>query len=143
MLNFLIFALLFDAPPKVRQQKNIHEILNFVSNNNNMSGPELLACHCLFDDSSNKDEDKPGLGLENRMCQSQRHPRISLKKCSQSAFCHRHDSGNNQALIDCCAVDHKVFGELLQLFKSVFDDHGVDQLTGLTKKLKPSQTRRG
>ena len=91
-----------------------------------MSGLELLACCHIFDDSSNKDEDKPGLGLENSRSWSQRHPRISLRKHSQSAFCHMCDSGKDQALTDHCAVDHKVFGELLQLFNPVFENHGVD-----------------
>ena len=43
-------------------------------------------------------------------------------------------SGNDQALINCCAVDHKVFRKLLLLFKSMFNSHAIDAETGLIKK---------
>jgi transposase-like protein len=45
------------------------------------------------------------------------------------------DSGNEQALINCCAVDHKVFAELLELFEPVFNTYTIDHKTGLVKKL--------
>ena len=54
------------------------------------------------------------------------------------------NSGNDQTPINCQAVDCEVIREFLRLFKPVFDDRGVDQLTGLAKKSKPpSQIRRG
>jgi hypothetical protein len=47
-------------------------------------------------------------------------------------------SGNDQALINCCAVDHKVFAELLDLFKPHFDSYTIDRKTRLIRKLKPA-----
>ena len=96
---------------------------------------ELLAWDLFFDDSSD-DEEQPLLSLEERRRRSRKIPRIALKQYQQSAFRFMFDSGNNQALINCCAVDHKVFRELLDLFKPVFDSHTIDHKTGLIKKLK-------
>ena len=54
-------------------------------------------------------------------------------------------SGDEQALLNACGVDHKVFDELLQLFKPVYDAHTYDRQTGHIKKkrLSPQGVPRG
>ena len=97
-------------------------------------GSEMLAYLLFFEEDNN--EDKPCLSLEDRRRRSKKIPRIALTQYQQSAFRVMFDSGNNQALINCCAVDHRVFRQLLELFKPVFDSHAIDHATGLIKKLK-------
>ena len=97
-----------------------------------MASIEILAYYFLFH-RREEDEDE-GLSLEERRRRSRRIPRIALTKYRQSAFRVMFDSGNNQALINCCAVDHIVFIELLELFEPVFKSHAMDTETGLIKK---------
>ena len=59
----------------------------------------------------------------------------ALKRHSESAFKFLCNSGDDQALINCCAVDHEVFCEPLQLFQPVFDSHAIDWEPGLIEKL--------
>ena len=70
------------------------------------------------------------------------NPQNCFKRHSESASRFLSDSGNDQALVDCCAVDHKLFKGLLELFQPVFDSHAIDWETGLIKKLKQSRVRR-
>jgi hypothetical protein len=100
-----------------------------------MSGLELLIYYHIFEDD---DSDESTLGLEDRRRRSKKIPRISLQKYVQSAWRYMFDSGNDQALINCCAVDHKVFAELLELFEPVFNTHTIDRKTGLVRMLKKS-----
>ena len=140
MLNFPIFAFLFGAPSLVHQERIMNfkliehltstnfKLIHLISNSINMSGLELsIFCHICEDNNNNKS----GLGLDDRRRCSQKIPRIALKRHSESAAWFLIKSGNDQALITCCAVTHKVFAELLELG------------TGLIKKLKPSRIRRG
>ena len=70
-------------------------------------------------------------------------PKISLLSVKESPFIHLFGSGDNQALLNCCGVDHPVFRELLSIFKPVFDTYTVDRYTeqirprALTKEGKP------
>ena len=97
------------------------------------SGLELLLYSVVV---SNDDDNE--LSLEDRRRRSRRIPRIAIRKYSQSAFKYMFDSGNDQALLNCCGIDHRVFRELVALFEPVFNCHGYDEATGLVKKLKLS-----
>jgi hypothetical protein len=98
---------------------------------------ELLACYLILDN----DLDKPELSLEDRRRRDRRTPRIALRKYSKSSFRYLFDSGNDQALLNCCAVDHKVFRRLLAMFTPIFNSYRYDDNSGTLKKLK--QTRWG
>jgi hypothetical protein len=104
-----------------------------------MSGLELLLYYYIFeDDDSDDDDSKPNLSLEERRRRSKKIPRIALKKYSQSAWRYMFDSKNNQALINCCGVDHEVFSKLIEVFEPVFNTYTIDRKSGLIRKLKPS-----
>eukprot|EP00536_Pseudo-nitzschia_multiseries_P018894 jgi/Psemu1/57838/gm1.57838_g len=45
-----------------------------------------------------------------------------------------YQSGNDQALLNCCGVDHVVFRELLDLSEPVYNSYTVDNNTGLIRK---------
>ena len=62
---------------------------------------------------------------EDNRRSDKRTPRITLRRYSKSPFLYLFQSGNNQALLNCCGVDHKVFHELLELFAPVFNHHLV------------------
>ena len=96
---------------------------------------ELLACYFILEE----DLDKPELSLEDKRQRDRRTPRIALKKYSKSSFHYLYGSGDEQALLNCCAVDHKVFRELLRLFVPVFNSYRYDENTGTLKKLKKTQ----
>ena len=79
-----------------------------------MASLEILYYYYFYlRNNSEEDDNKPDLSLEERRRRSKKIPRIALTKHSQSAFRVMFESGNNQALINCCAVDHKVFCDLL------------------------------
>lgn len=65
-----------------------------------------------------------------------------------SAFIHLFGSGDDQALLNCCGVDHKVFRRLLAIFQPVFDTYTVDRNTMkvrprlFTKNGKPKGNKR-
>jgi hypothetical protein len=99
-----------------------------------MGDLELFAYYYIFED----DDEEPGLSLEDRRRRSKCFPRISLQQHKKSAFRFMFNSGNNQALINCCAVDHKVFRELLEWFEPIFNSYTIDRDTGLPRKLQPS-----
>ena len=81
---------------------------------------ELFTCaYLLIED----DLDKPELSLEDRRRRDRRTPRIALRKYSMSSFHYLYQSGNGQALLNCCAVDHRVFRELLDMFAPVFNSY--------------------
>eukprot|EP00536_Pseudo-nitzschia_multiseries_P009054 jgi/Psemu1/22223/gm1.22223_g len=64
-----------------------------------------------------------------------RTPRIALRRHSESPFLYLFNSGNEQALLNCCGVDHTVFQELLGLFQPTFDSV-VDRYTNAIWKKK-------
>eukprot|EP00536_Pseudo-nitzschia_multiseries_P017121 jgi/Psemu1/49421/gm1.49421_g len=81
---------------------------------------ELISIFCMINDD--KDEDSPG-----RNCLKDRRTlRIALRQHHQSAFIYLFNSGKEQALLNCCGVDHKVFCDLLDLFNhTTIADYGV------------------
>ena len=93
----------------------------------------ILYYHCMFLDSGLY---RPELSMEERRRRDKRTPRIAIRKYPYSAFQYMHASGNDQALLNCCGVDHLVFKKLLQLFKPAFEAHVPDRITGTIKKLK-------
>ena len=94
---------------------------------------DILAIYLLLR-NGDKDDDKPNLSIEERRRRSKKIPRIALTNHQQSAFMVMFRSGNDQALINCCAVDHPVFRELLAAFQPVFDLYTIDRQTGLIRK---------
>ena len=84
---------------------------------------------CNKHQSNNK---KEKLSLAERRRRDNRRPWISLKRYSESPFTFLFKSGNNQALLNCCAVDHttRVFWNLLQLFEPVCNRYTVGKTTG-------------
>ena len=78
----------------------------------------------------------------------QSRAQISLKRYAELPFLFLFKSGNDQVLLNCCAVDHRVFQNVLQLFKPVDNQYTVNKNTGaiqpvvLTKHGKPKRRRR-
>eukprot|EP00536_Pseudo-nitzschia_multiseries_P008593 jgi/Psemu1/20787/gm1.20787_g len=68
---------------------------------------EFIFIFCMIDDDDNEDEDSSDEKSVRRHCQSN--------------FIYLFNSGNKQALLNCCGVDHKVFCNLLDLFQLVFN----------------------
>ena len=93
----------------------------------------LLAYYILFDDSDN-DDDSPQLSIEDKRRRDRTYPRKAVQYYPQSPFRYIFLSGDEQALLNGCGVDHKVFNELLQLFEPVYDAHTIDRETGHIKK---------
>eukprot|EP00536_Pseudo-nitzschia_multiseries_P014970 jgi/Psemu1/40747/gm1.40747_g len=68
---------------------------------------------CMIDDGDSEDEDPFYRRLKDR-----RTPRIvAICRHCQSSFTYLFNSGNEQALLNCCGVDHNVFCDLLHLFQ--------------------------
>ena len=82
--------------------------------------------------------DKPPLTLEEKHRRDRRYPRCSIKRYVDSPFLNLYNSGNDQALMNCTAVDNRVFRDLLSLFKPVYDTYTVDQSNNI-RKLKLSK----
>ena len=74
------------------------------------------------------------LGDEENQRRDRRTPRISLRRYTESSFRYLFNSGNDQALLNCCGVDHRIFRQLLQLFSPVFHAHTFDDATGRIRK---------
>eukprot|EP00536_Pseudo-nitzschia_multiseries_P007334 jgi/Psemu1/17710/gm1.17710_g len=72
---------------------------------------KILSIFCMIDNDNSEDEDPSDRRLKDR-----RTPRIALHRHCQSSFIYLFNSGNKQALLNCCGVDHKVFCDLLHLF---------------------------
>lgn len=107
-----------------------------------------MALELLFFYFAFLDEDDDTLSDEDRRRRDRRTPRIAIKKYNKSAFYYLFGSGNDQALLNCCAVDHKVFRSLLELFEPMFVRHMPDPDTGevrpvvLTRTGKPKGRQR-
>eukprot|EP00536_Pseudo-nitzschia_multiseries_P005401 jgi/Psemu1/12500/gm1.12500_g len=82
-----------------------------------MATLEILSIFCMIDDGDSEDEADPS----DRHLKDRRTPRIAICRHCQSSFTYLFNSGNEQALLNCCGVDHKVFRDLLHLFQPVFD----------------------
>ena len=83
------------------------------------------------------DDEEPQMSLEDKRRRDRRYPRIALKSFHYSAFVQLYHSGNDQSLLNCCGVDHKIFRELLALFEPVYDRFTVDKWTGEIRLRKP------
>ena len=79
------------------------------------------------------------LTLEERRERDRRTPRAALRRYQDSSFRYLFDSGDNQALLNCCGTTHPVFQELLALFKPYFDRLTFDD-DGRVRKLKLSRS---
>ena len=64
----------------------------------------------------------PELSIENKRRRDKRTPRIAIQAYHKSAFYYMFNSGDDQALLNCCGVDHKVFRQLLHLFQPTFEN---------------------
>eukprot|EP00536_Pseudo-nitzschia_multiseries_P001422 jgi/Psemu1/3323/gm1.3323_g len=71
-------------------------------------GVPILSIFCMIDNGNSEDEDPSDRRLKDR-----RTPRIALRRHCQSSLIYLFNSGNEQALLNCCGVDHKVFRDLL------------------------------
>eukprot|EP00536_Pseudo-nitzschia_multiseries_P003891 jgi/Psemu1/8794/gm1.8794_g len=97
---------------------------------------EALGDYYEDDNYLTPDYNNPLLGEEDKKRRDRRTPRIAIKRYTQSAFMFLYRSGNDQALLNCCGVDHVVFRELLDLFEPVYNSYTVDKNTGSIRNLK-------
>lgn len=118
-----------------------------------MSLPQLIllawaASEEEEDETSTRTSTSSLLSPEDRRRRDRRTPRIALMAMKGSAFIHLFGSGDDQALLNCCGVDHKVFRCLLAIFQPVFDTYTVDRNTMkvrprlFTKNGKPKGNKR-
>ena len=75
-------------------------------------------------------DDRPQLSPEERQRRDRRNPRIAIQRYALSPFKYLYASGNDQALLNCCACDHQVFRQLLHVFAPVFYSHTWDEKWG-------------
>ena len=54
---------------------------------------------------------------------SEKTMRVALRYYKKSSFYYLFHSGNDQSLLNCCAVDHRIFRSLLKVFEPVFHEH--------------------
>jgi hypothetical protein len=57
---------------------------------------------------------------EGKQRRDKRYPRAALKFYKDSPFKYLYDSGNDQALLNACGVDHEEFSKLLCLFEPLY-----------------------
>ena len=76
----------------------------------------------------------PQLSDNDKRRRDRRTKRIALRYYTNSPFYYLFHSGDDQSLLNCCAVDHRVFRSLLEVFEPVFDRYMVDQTTGCIRK---------
>ena len=92
--------------------------------------------------------DRPELSPEDKRRRDRRTPRIAIKYYAQSPFVYLFDSGDEQALLNCCGVDHNMFRRLHQLFEPVFhrctlyDKSGVIRKRAFTRSGVPKGRKR-
>ena len=92
-------------------------------------GFELLFYFAFFDNRDNK------LTAEDKRRRDRRTPRIVITRYyRESSFYYLFKSGNNQSLLNCCAVDHTAFRNLLEIFQPVYDKHTIDEATNRIRK---------
>eukprot|EP00536_Pseudo-nitzschia_multiseries_P000820 jgi/Psemu1/1861/gm1.1861_g len=96
----------------------------------------LLGYYYYYDNYLTPDYNSPLLGekYKRRRDPCRSRPRIAIKRYSQSAFMYLYRSGNDQALLNCCGVDHVVLRKLLHLFEPLYNLHTVDKNTGVIRK---------
>ena len=74
------------------------------------------------------------LSDEEKRRRDRRTPRIAIRYYRESSFYYLFKSGNDQALLNCCAVDHTAFRKLLEIFQPVYDRHTIDERTNRIRK---------
>ena len=79
------------------------------------------------------------LSEEQKRRRDRRTKRVALRYYKKSSFFYLFNSGDDQSLLNCCAVDHRVFHSLLEVFEPIFDEHMVNEHTGCIWKLKLSR----
>ena len=86
----------------------------------------------------NNEEDE--LSAEDRRRRDRRTPRIAIRRYPQSSFVYLFRSGSDQALLNCCGVDHKTFRVLLDLFEPKFHQYMLDEDTGHIRMVLRTQS---
>ena len=86
-----------------------------------------------------RESNKSLLSVEERRLRDRRTPRTALRKHHHSPFKFLCDSGNDQALMTCCACTHSVFNEMLTAFEPHFKRCTFDR-NGTTRKIKVTRT---
>eukprot|EP00536_Pseudo-nitzschia_multiseries_P000375 jgi/Psemu1/831/gm1.831_g len=113
----------------------------YIKNRDNLSNcpsvdyvTQVAICLYLLEDEEEDDDDD---AAEERRRRDRRIPRIALHRHSESPpFLYLFNSGNEQALLNCCGVYHTVFRELLGLFEPTFDSYTVDRYTDAVRNRK-------
>ena len=120
-------------------KKGYHQLgvltMRMASNGGCFSGTNMLFCmyFYMFVTNSMTEEDKR---LRDR-----RTPRCALDCHKHSSFKYLYNSGDDQALLNCCGTTHAVFNELLALFEPYFNSYTLDD-QGNLRKFKHSRKRR-
>jgi hypothetical protein len=96
-----------------------------------LSLPLLLQLEIFF-------EDEDEMSMEEKRRRDRRIPRCALGPYNKSPFHYLFNSGNDQALLNATATDHRVFRQLLSLFKPWYDRYMFDEDTGVTRLIKLS-----
>ena len=74
---------------------------------------------------TNNQSYKKKLSPEERRRRDRRTPRIAIRRYAHSAFLHLFHSGDNQALLNYCGIDHKVYRELVDVFAPLWNKYTV------------------
>ena len=80
-------------------------------------------------------EEEQQLSEEDRRRRDRQMPRIAIWRYSKSPFLYLFESGDNQALLNCCGVNHPTFNEVLHAFEPVFNCHMFDPSSGPIHKV--------
>ena len=73
---------------------------------------------------------EPLLSLGGRRRRSREYPRTSIRGYNSPPSRYLFESGNNQALLNCCGVDHKTSRGLLEIFEPPSNAHRPNRRTG-------------
>ena len=79
-------------------------------------------------------ENQLQLSKDDKRRRDRRTKRVALRYYRNSSFYYLFQSGDDQSLLNCCAVDHWVFQSLLEVFEPVFHQYMVDESTGSIRK---------
>lgn len=93
-------------------------------------GLEIFLLYAAFQYENNHHE----LSIDDKRRRDRRTKRVALRYYWNSSFYYLFQSGDDQLLLNCCAVDHRVFRSLLEVFEPVFHQYMVDETTGSIRK---------
>ena len=125
------------ASSKEQQQKIIIFRLTTESTNKSTTTTTMaleLLCYYYYNSYFRPAYNCPLLSAEDKKRRDRRTPRIALRRYNLSPFLYMFGSGDDQALLNCCGVDHKVFDELLHMFEPLFDAYTYDVIAGCVRK---------